>query len=94
MAQSYREDCNDAKAARRGLVEQRPVSTKSKKKAKPVLLEYRRDRDNKFLRVLKWDRDWHRFNTYRTVEEAEKVMADQLRKHPGLWEFRVVPPVN
>ncbi|KWN80857.1 hypothetical protein WM24_23780 [Burkholderia ubonensis] len=87
MSTSYREDCNRAKAAREGIVEQCPVR-KGAKKDKPIIVEY--------CAAKKWaaridpiiDREWRRWGSYRTVEEAEKMIAGQKRKH-DLFEFRI-----
>ena len=95
MGQSYREDCNEAKAARQGIVDQRPVRPVSKK-AKPVVVEYRlseRARKNfagNFWSELKMG-DWHKWHAYRTVEEAQKAIDNDVRKNQGLWEFRLKP---
>ncbi|MBR8182105.1 hypothetical protein KDW54_06795 [Burkholderia ambifaria] len=91
MSTSYREDCNRAKAAREGIVEQRP-QRKGSKKDKPVIVEYRTTKawiarlDPK---MSIFDREWRRWGSYRTVEEAEKMITAQKRKR-DLWEFRII----
>jgi hypothetical protein len=35
------------------------------------------------------DQEFRKYGSYRTREIAEKVIADQERKHPGLHEFRI-----
>ncbi|VWC90128.1 hypothetical protein BLA17378_04511 [Burkholderia aenigmatica] len=92
MSTSYREDCNRAKAAREGIIEQRPAR-KGGKKNTPVVVEYRTSES--FLVNCHWaneafDREWRRWGNYRTIEEAEKMIADQKRKR-DLWEFRIKP---
>lgn len=92
MSTSYREDCNRAKAAREGIIEQRPAR-KVGKKDKPIIVEYRRT--EKWIANLDpamtiFDRDWRRWGSYRTTAEAKKMIADQNRKR-DLWEFRIKP---
>lgn len=92
MAQSYREDCNQAKAARAGIVEQRPQPNRNKR-AKPVAVEYRLSEIARTqFRGNFWTifgTEWSKWHSYRTQAEAEKAIADQQRKHPDLWEFRL-----
>lgn len=88
MSQSYREDCNEAKAKRAGIVEQRQVRSVSKK-AKPITVEYRRSPKQRDDGLFRRFTDWRKWSNYRTVGEAEKVIANQLRKYPDLWEFRI-----
>jgi hypothetical protein len=87
--QSYREDCNDAKAARQGIVEQRPLRIASKK-SKPVIVQSRR---HKRCALPQWmiEPKWRKWGSYRTAEEAQKVIDLQSRKHSDLWEFRIKP---
>lgn len=84
---SYREDCNHAKAARAGIVEQRPVRPVAKKE-RPVVVEYTRH-PRCPLPVSLVSREWRKWGSYRTVEEAQRVVELQARKHSDLWEFRV-----
>ena len=86
-----REATNDAKAKRAGIVEQRQQPNRSKR-ARPVIVEYRLSEKGRSWwhphrhhdELAKW-RKWH---AYRTIEEAQKAIDDQLRKVPDLWEFR------
>jgi hypothetical protein len=84
---SYRESCNEAKAVRAGIVEQRPIRPTSKKD-KPVIVECRRHLRCQLPESLV-SKEWRKWNRYRTVEEAEKAMALQRRKLSDLWEFRI-----
>jgi hypothetical protein len=88
MVKSYREDCNEAKAAREGIIEQRPVSGKSKR-PKSIVVEYRMSADwaQKFPAWM-GGHDWKKWKSYRAVAEAEKAMSDHMRKS-GLYEFRL-----
>jgi hypothetical protein len=94
MGQSYREDCNEAKAARAGIVDQRPPPNRSRK-AKPIVVEYRLSEiarttsKGNFWTIF--GTEWSKWHSYRTTAEAEKAIADQQRKHPDLWEFRLKP---
>jgi hypothetical protein len=89
----YRERCNEAKARRAGIVDQRPPPNRSKK-AKPVVVEYRvseetlKRHDGKFWRNF---REWRKWHSYRTIEEAQKAIDNDVRKNHGLWEFRIKP---
>lgn len=87
--QSYREDCNDAKLARQGIVEQRPLVPKAKKD-KRVVVQSRR---HKRCVLPEWlvEPEWRKWGSYRTAEEAQKVVDLQTRKHSDLWEFRIKP---
>ena len=77
---SYREASNNAKAARLGIVEQRPVGTKSRRD-RPFVVECRfPKREDKFW---KW-------GSYRTESEAQRVIDTQARKLP-FYEFRMKP---
>lgn len=88
MSQSYREDCNDAKAVRRGVKEQKERRGKSKKKDEPQWFVY-------------WLWDWAMsgskpwpFAKCRRLEEAI-AQCDKLRRsHTGkFWiEGPDVPP--
>jgi hypothetical protein len=90
----YRERCNEAKAKRADIVDQRPPPNRSKK-AKPVVVEYRvSEIARTYFRGNFWTifgTDWSKWHSYRTISEAEKAIADQQRKHPDLWEFRIKP---
>lgn len=89
MVQSYREDCNEAKLAREGIVEQRPIRQKSKKD-KPIVVEYRIQTKNTPGWLLSFRNDkWHKWHSYRNREEAQTAIDNQIRKHSGLWEFRI-----
>jgi hypothetical protein len=89
VTQTYREDCNEAKAARQGIVEQRPLAPKAKKD-KPVIVQSRR---HKRCVLPKWlaEPEWRKWGSYRTVEEAQKVIDLQSCKLSDLWEFRIKP---
>jgi len=91
----YRARSNQAKAARAGIVDQRPQPNRNKR-AKPVVVEYRlsehaRTRfEGNFWSELRMG-DWHKWHSYRTVEEAQKAIDNDMRKNQGLWEFRLTP---
>lgn len=85
--QSYREDCNDAKAARQGIVDQRPLVPKAKKD-RPVIVQSRRHKRCALPQSLV-SLEWRKWGSYRTVEEAQKVIDLQSRKLSELWEFRI-----
>lgn len=85
MSRSVREDINAAKAARQGVVEQRPVIKGRKDhKARPFVLYYRwtEEAAAKFGTppFSKRMRLWSKRGSYRTREEAEKAAADLMRK--------------
>lgn len=81
---SYREQGLQAKAARLGIVEQRPIGSKSKR-ARPFVLEYR-PANPKTERGKQW-REW---DAYRTEDEAKRTMDQQSRKY-YFYEFRLKP---
>lgn len=88
MVRSYRDDCNQAKLAREGIVEQKPIGGKSKR-AKPIIVQYRTAPDCKLFPAWMHQKKWRKWGSYRTVEEAQKVVRDQLRKH-RIWIFQVL----
>jgi hypothetical protein len=90
MGQSYREDCNEAKAARQGIVEQRPARPVAKKE-KPFMVEYRRHPRQADCGLFRRFTEWRKWGNYRTADEAQKVIDLQTRKHPTLWQFRLKP---
>jgi hypothetical protein len=84
VVRSYREDCNAAKDARRGITEQKPVGRKSSKAApKLFMLQYM----SHFHRYE--GNTWRKWGRYRTEEEANRAMAQMQRKLPT-WGWRVV----
>jgi hypothetical protein len=83
----YRERCNEAKAKRAGIVDQRPVNPVARKD-KPVIVECRRHLRCQLPESL-ITKEWRKWNRYRTVEEAERAMALQRSKLSDLWEFRI-----
>lgn len=88
----YRARSNEAKAKRAGIVDQRPQPNRSKK-AKPVVVEYRlspamNSRMGNFWPSM-FGSDWHKWHSYRTTEEAQKAIDNDIRKNQGLWEFRI-----
>jgi hypothetical protein len=85
----YRESCNLAKAKRAGIIEQRPLTPKTKKD-KPVIVQSRRHKRCTLPRSLV-TLEWRKWGSYRTAEEAQKVIDMQSRKHSELWEFRIKP---
>jgi hypothetical protein len=87
MSRSYREDCNDAKAVRRGIAEQRPASGKNGK-ARPVIVESRWLRDPFAILRSRPKREWRKYGAYRTEDEARTMIANATRKY-GFLEFRI-----
>lgn len=88
---SYREAGNNAKAARLGIVEQRPVGTKSKRD-RPFIVENRIKPDSRVAEAFKsssW-MNWGKWGSYRTEAEAQRVIDTQARKLP-FYEFRMKP---
>lgn len=91
----YRERCNEAKAKRSGIVDQRAQPNRSKR-AKPVVVEYRLgEHAKKHFAGNFWSElqmgDWSKWHSYRTTEEAQKAIDNDIRKNDGLWEFRIKP---
>ena len=86
MVQSYREDCNEVKAKRAGIIEQRPLS-KPSKKDKPIVLESR-PLEGSFA-FKRRGGEWRKWSSYRSVREAEQARDNLARKYARLWEFRV-----
>lgn len=80
----YREESNRAKAARRGIVEQRPVGGK-KRQAKQVVVEYRYPNW-----PFKWAREWRKFGAYADTETAQAVIAAKTRSATSA-EYRIKP---
>jgi len=84
----YRERCNEAKSKRAGIVDQRAQPNRNKKE-KSVIVESRRHPRCPFPRLIA--PEWRKWGAYRTVEEAQKVIALQGRRLSDLWEFRIKP---
>lgn len=84
---SYREDCNHAKAARRGEIEQRPVGRRAKRE-KPVIVEARHPNG-----PFKSWRTWRKWKAYGTVAEAETARDNLARKYASM-EFRLRPEAD
>jgi hypothetical protein len=70
MSQSYREDSNDAKAIRRGIVEGRTVSNKTHGK-KPFHIRGTFANTSIVMRIL---------SKYATLKDAEKALAAYQKK--------------
>ena len=87
MSQSYRQDCNEAKAAREGVIEQRPVRGKAAYRGKrTVVVEYRTK-----SRTGYYVRDWTPwFRKYHTVKQAEEAVTT-MNRHGGYFEYRMPP---
>lgn len=86
----YRERSNEAKGKRAGIVDQRPQPNRSKR-AKPIVVEYRVSdetlkRHGDFWKTF---RDWNKWHAYRTTEEAQRAIDNNIRKNQGFWEFRI-----
>lgn len=85
----YREQCAKAKAARAGIVEQRPIRVAAKKD-KPIVVQSRRHKRCTLPHSM-ITLEWRKWGSYRTAEEAQRVIDLQSRKHSELWEFRIKP---
>lgn len=82
---SYREDCNEARDARRGITEQREIKPKVRKKVpKPFVLEYQDINVS-----ARYRKKWGKWDRYPTRELADAAMARQARKITT-WNWRVV----
>jgi hypothetical protein len=87
----YREACNEAKAVRRGIVEQRPIRAKARsKQAKPHVVEYRFT--NPVLRLMARTQ-WSVFGRYATPDVAQSVVDNKNRSAANSIgaEYRVRP---
>lgn len=82
---TYSEQGMKAKAAKLGIVEQRPVGSKNQRQ-RPYVLEQRSkpNGSSSFRPHEKW-RKWH---SYRTPEEANRAMEQLARKY-HFYEYRV-----
>jgi hypothetical protein len=88
MTKSYREQSNEAKAAKRGITEQRRGAGKNKKD-KPFILEYRITPDeNRFIGPPRGWHDWSKWGSYRTMEELLATKEKQERKG-DFFEYRI-----
>ncbi len=85
---SYREECIDARSAREGILDQRPIGSRNKR-ARPVVIESRLVNDSRdpLLKQL-FPNDWERHGAYRTATEADAMIAQFHHKHPNSKEFR------
>lgn len=92
---SYREDCNKAKAVKSGQIEIRRPSGKNGK-LKLVVVEYRLSPTSALYIAFKRnnEKDWLKWKSYRSVNEATLAMENLIRKHPTLYEYRVVENIN
>ena len=88
MSTTYREDCLKAKAAKAGIIEQRPVRGKSGK-PRPVVLEFRTIPGHPLGSISGHKNRWLKWKAYRTEAEAQNAAEVQRRKHSTLWEFRI-----
>jgi hypothetical protein len=76
----YKSEAAAAKDARQGIVEQRPVSSKSHKGKKPYELR------GKFF----WLKDWS-IGKFATLEDAEKSLAIH-QKRKNYSDLRIIGP--
>lgn len=86
MSQSYREDCNDAKAVRRGIVEPRPLRAAKKRTKGQVVVEYRYP-----SLPMARARSWSKFGAYPDLATAQQVIANKTRSGSSGAEFRIRP---
>lgn len=87
MGVSYREQNNKAAAVRRGIVEPRPVSKRSKiKPPRTIVVEMR------FLRPGRvFPRGWSKHGAYSSLGVAQQVVDQGNRKYAGGIEYRIRP---
>lgn len=83
MSSSYRAQCNLAKQARAGIVEQRPGKGGPRNKGeRPFVLEC-------LPRIRRDTEQWRKWSAYRSREEADRVLAKHARTLPS-WGWRIV----
>lgn len=75
-----------AKDLRQGITQQKERFSRSKK-TRPVAIMAKLVKP---IWAIRDGKEWYRFGSYRTAEEAEKVIADCHRKYPGFYEFKIV----
>ena len=85
---TYREASNNAKAARLGITDQRPVGTRSKRE-RPFVIEFCKRLPPGSSRPAK-AATWRKWGAYRTEAEALRTMEQQARKY-SCYEFRLRP---
>jgi hypothetical protein len=85
----YREQCVRAKSAKAGIVDQRPVASRSKK-AMPVILESRQIEGSIAFRRSRAS-EWTKWAAYRSEREATQARDNLSRKYARIWEFRIKP---
>ena len=76
------------KDIRQGGIQQREYLRPVSKKDKPIIVEFRWKQEKHRLYFPESMKTWRKFGNYRTLEIANKVMAEQERKH-GLYEMRI-----
>ena len=89
----WNEELPKFKAARAGIVEQRPLSSSKTRKPRPVVVEYRRARPYPPNLVALFSHDgraWRKWGAYHSVAEAEQMVAGANRKY-SFNEYRVSP---
>lgn len=86
----YREGCIKAKAVKRGIIDQRPVSGKANKKKREHIVEFRYTKGEPAYDLLKLNGKWHNWKAYLTPEDAMQALEGFRRKYP--WrEYRLQP---
>ena len=89
MVKSYRESINEYKDERTERVDDYERKRPSKKE-KLVEVEYVWLLDFRTTGVLsESDYIWHRWKNYIDTRDAETAIKQHLRKHPGLFAFRL-----
>ena len=89
MVNSYRESINEYKDERSKRVDDYQHK-RFGKKDKPVEVEYVWLKDFGTTGVLsESDYIWHRWKNYIDTRDAETAIKQHLRKHPGLFAFRL-----
>jgi len=74
------------KDARQMPAPDRKPKRRSRKKEKPILVQWKTTK----LSFFNWHRDWSTFGRYKSGEVAEKAIKDDKRKYPDFYEYRVV----
>lgn len=74
---TYRQESNEARDSRSGVIEQKPLGRKNKR-PRPIIVEVR------FLY-----RGWQKWGSYRDLPTADAALANASRKYGA--EFRIRP---
>lgn len=86
---TYKEESLRAKAAREGIIEQRPLLPKSRK-SRPIVVEYRRRTMPRSAPPGEWG-PWKTWGRYGTVAAAKQAADKHNREtwKQGRYEYRI-----